>query len=136
MSISRRTSWLGIYAYSDTGVEGMPVDTWTLAGTWWGRIDDYRGRQRSNAGANESQVDAVIQFADEVTVPANAIIVDGSSITAATAYKVAYSLPRQLRRVALAYCSRVDRNKLDPAALLLNGAFVLDGSQILNGVGV
>lgn len=136
MSLSRRTSWLGVYAYSDTGVEGVPVDTWTLVGTYWGRIDDLKGRQRSNAGANESEVDAVIQFGDEVTIPANAIIVDGTSIVAATAYKVVYSIPKQLRRVLLAYAARVDRNKIDLAALLLNGAFALDGSEILNGVGV
>lgn len=136
MSFSRRTQRLGIYAYSDTGVEGVPADTWTLTGTFWGRIDDLRARQTVMQGATQHTVDSVIQFGDEVSVPANAIVVNGSSLNAATAYQVRGLVPRELARVTLAYAERIDRNVIDPAALLLNGAFILDGSKILNGVGV
>lgn len=136
MSISRRTQYLGIYAYSDTGTEGVPVDTWTFQEAAWGRVDDTKGQQVQHGGVTESRVDAVIQFDEYADIPANCIVVDGSSIDAATAYHVRAVTPRQLMRVQLAYAERIDRNKIDPSALILDGTWVIDGSEILNGVRV
>lgn len=134
MSLSRRDHWLGIYGYSDTGVEGVVRDTWTLSGSWWGRVDDYTGRQQSRGGSNEVQVDSVIQVADEAVVPVNAIVIDGTSLVAPMAYQVKYTVPKQTHTLVLLYAVRIDRLVIDPTALLLNGMFVLDGSEILNGV--
>ena len=136
MSISRRTAWLGLYTYADTGIEGVPVDTWTLQGAYWGRVDDVRGRQTLVRGLPEARVDSVIQFSDEVVLPSNGVVVNGNSIIAPTAYHIRYVVPREMHRVSLVYAERIDRNVIDVAGLIINGAFILDGSMILNGVGV
>ncbi|HTE48259.1 MAG TPA: hypothetical protein VK636_23640 [Gemmatimonadaceae bacterium] len=136
MSISRRTRYLGIYSYSDTGTEGVPVDTWTFDAAHWGRVDDVRGKQVLRAGGAEVQVDAELEFSDEAVIPANCIVVDGTRVDAATAYHVRYLLPKSMHRLKLVYAQRIDRNKIDASKLLLDGSFILDGSEILNGVGV
>jgi head-tail adaptor len=78
MTLSRRDRRIGIYTYANTGREGVIVDTWTLAGTYWGRVDDYRGSSRMVAGAPEIAVDSVIQLSDEHYVAPNSIAVDGT----------------------------------------------------------
>lgn len=134
MSVSRRDRLLGVYAYSDTGTDGVPVDTWTLTAAWWGRIDDKRGMQRTVGGSPDVQIDSVIQFADEAIIPANCVIVDGGSFNASAAYHVRSVFQKRLSRVQLAYADRIDKNRVDATAFLLNGVYILDGSQLLSGV--
>lgn len=100
----------------------------------WGRVEDHTGRQHSRGGSNEVHVDSVIQLADAAALPDNAIIIDGTSLVAPMAYQVKYSVPTQMHQLVLVYAVRIDRGTIDSAALLLNGIFILDTSEILNGV--
>jgi hypothetical protein len=144
MSISRRNRRLAIYAYSSTTVEGVATDVWTLLGIAWGRVDAVRARQAVMGGATETQITAVAEFADTVSVPANAIIVDGRAMgspgpsvdpAAAThAYFVRGVRMRRDQRTQWVDVEQVDRNRTDAAALYLDGTYALDGSQALSGV--
>lgn len=135
MSLSRRTRRLGLYVYSSTTREGVATDVWTLAGTWWGRIDAASGQQLVRAGMTETVIDAIAQLSDEVTVPANAVLVDGTSYAAAAAYHVRAVRIRKDQRIQYVGVQQLGRDRVDAAALLLDGSFILDGSEILNGVG-
>lgn len=153
MSLSRRDRRLGLYAYNNTGREGVPVDTWTLAGTFWGRVDDYRGHQSIVAGVPEVGIDSVLQFSFDPHIPANAIVVDGTLLLDGTfnldgnesltgqpgdgtagVYHIRRVIPRRMHRVQLAYSQRISLNAVNVAALVLDGSFILDGSAVLGGV--
>lgn len=136
MSLSRWNKSLGLYAYSSTTTEGVATDVWTLAATTFGRVDAKRAQQTVLGGATETQIDAVVELSDQVTVPANSVIVDGSSLNAATAYRVRGVRPRPDQRRQYVDVQQIDRERVDAAALLLDGSWLLDGSEILNGVGV
>jgi hypothetical protein len=153
VSLSRRDRRLGVYSYTNTGREGVVVDTWTLAGTFWGRVDDYRGRLSMVAEAPEVAIDAVIQFSFEPHIPPNAIVVDGTllldgsfnldgteSLTGqpgdgtAGVYRIESVVPKRMHRTQLAYSKRLNRNAVNLTALVLNGQFILDGSAVLSGI--
>lgn len=135
MSLSAWNRQLGVYAYSSLTIEGVATDVWTLVDITFGRVDATRARQAVHGGAMELQTDAIVELSDEVTVPANAVIVDGSALDAATAYHVRGIRPRPARHRQYIDVQQLDRNKIDPSALLLDGSFVADGSKVLAGVG-
>lgn len=135
MSLSRWNRQLGVYAYSSLTIEGVATDVWTLTAVTFGRVDAKRARQAVLGGAMELQTDAVVELSDEITVPANAVVVDGSSLVAATAYHVRGIRPRRDQHRQFVDVQQLDRNKIDPSALLLDGSFIADGSNVLAGVG-
>jgi hypothetical protein len=135
MSLSRWNRTLGIYAYSSTTIEGVATDVWTLCAVTFGEVNATRAKQAVHGGAMELQTDAVVELSDDVTVPANAVIVDGSALDAATAYHVRGIRPRAAHHRQYIDVQQLDRNKIDPTALLLDGSFIADGSKILAGVG-
>lgn len=135
MSLSRWNRQLGIYAYSSVTIEGVATDVWTLAAVTFGRVDATRARQAVAAGMAETVTDAVVELSSEISVPANSVIVDGSSLDAATAYHVRGRRVRRDARCQYVDTQQLDRNKIDPSALLLDGSFIADGSNVLAGVG-
>jgi hypothetical protein len=134
MSLSRWNKYLGLYAYSSSVTEGVATDVWTLSASTFGRVDAVRARQSVLGGATETQIDGVVELSSFVNVPPNGIIVDGSALDAATAYRVRGVRPRPDRRCQYVDVEQIDRERIDAAALLLDGSFIADGSKVLAGV--
>lgn len=131
MSLSSRQSRITIYGYSDTGVAGVVVDTWTALYTRWGNAADLRGRQRMVGTAAQHEVDVAIEFSDEVAVPDDALLgVNGVYYHA----RYAERKPRLRKIVVYAQRASTDVLVLDTAALNYDAFTTYGGAYTFNGV--
>lgn len=84
MSIGLRDQRCEIFAYADTGTDGIPATTYTRTGTWWCRVEPVSAREASIAANSDHQVDVNIVFAREAT----GLTTDGVIRHGTTIYKV------------------------------------------------
>jgi hypothetical protein len=121
MSLSRWNRQLGIYAYSSTTIEGVATDVWTLCAVTFGE-STRRARSRPCTAARWSCRPTPSSSSVTSHRAGERVIVDGSALDAATAYHVRGIRPRAARHRQYVDVQQLDRNKIDPTALLLDGA--------------
>lgn len=95
MSAAQRTKRAALYAYSDSGSNGLAVPTYTKTpssatdGCWWASRAVPSGRDVAIAAQAERVVDAVLGFAAEAPVTATGLVqIDGQL------YRITALLPR------------------------------------------
>lgn len=107
MSIGLRNQQVDVYAYSDTGVNGIPVDTWTKVGSYWGREMDWRGRNVALQQAPEEVVTAVIAIGDEAAVTHRNVLQVGGP--GGQVFKVVYTHKKPTLRELHIFAQSADR---------------------------
>jgi hypothetical protein len=74
MSIGMRNERVRIFTYSNTGSDGFMASTYTYVAERWARKELPSGREITVAAQAEHKVDAVFEFAAEVTVTRNGLL--------------------------------------------------------------
>lgn len=124
-----RDQRLKLYTRHDKGTDGMVSPVYLLDVTRWGRIDETAAAVRFAQDRLQMQVDAVAEFADEVTPPLNGLLVDEADTTVGW-YVRGFVHARQTSKRVVA----LERVKLDTfrTFTLRDSAATLDGTHVVN----
>jgi len=71
-----RDQRIRLYAPVDRGSDGYVRQSFVLEGERWGRLDESRTATSLMQERLQTRVDALLEFADEVTVPINGVVMD------------------------------------------------------------
>ena len=91
MSSGLRDQRVRVYAPSVTLTDGVPATTYTLAGTWWGRIEPPTGREVTTGQQAGHVVSAVCTLSHDAVVGLSDVIRDADDVV----YEVRANLPRR-----------------------------------------
>lgn len=123
-----RDQRVSLYTRTGQGTDGRVRSVYLFSATRWGRLDDSAAAVRVAQDRLQMKVDAVCEFADEVTVPCPGLLketVSGQSWWVRGVYGV-----RQLRRVIVG----LDRISVDQFATfqVYEAADVADGTHLVD----
>lgn len=95
MTISQRDTPIELLAYTGGATAGWKTDTWAVAGTVWGRLEQPSGLERFAEGnLQEEQIDAVVAIDDSTVLPdPNGLVRVGGEV-----FKILAVLPRRRLR--------------------------------------
>lgn len=100
MSLSLRNKRGALYAYADSGSDGIVSSSYGLMGTYWVGLEQTSGMEETLGSGAEHKIQATIVFADDVTVPFDSIVtIDGKDYKTGTV--LARPRARELRVAAV-----------------------------------
>jgi hypothetical protein len=108
VSIGLRNTIVDLYAYSDSGTNGKPVDTWTKVGSYWGRQMDWRGRNAGVQQAPDEVVTSVIALGDDAPVTHRNVLQVGGP--GGPVFKIVYTHKRIMLREIHCFAQDADRS--------------------------
>lgn len=123
-----RDQRIALYERTEQGVDGRARSVYLLTVTRWGRLDDSSAAVKQAQERLQMQIDAVCEFADEVTVPCPGLLkntVTGDCWWVRGVYGV-----RQLRRVIVGL-SRISVEEF-ASFDIFEAAAVLDGTHLVD----
>jgi len=122
-----RDQRIRLYAPADRGSDGYVHKVYVFDAERWGRLDESRTATSLMQERLQTRVDAVVQFADEVEVPINGVVID---VGPARAWWVRgiYGV-RKLRRVIVAL-ERISDERF--RALTMYDSPPADGTHVVN----
>lgn len=124
-----RDQRLKLYRRENKGTDGFTSPVFVLDVTRWGRVDDSTAIVRMVGERLQLKIDAVAEFADEVDVPRDGLVIDETDTSIAWWVRGIITL-RQLRRVR-AGLERI-ASEVFSTFTLHDSAGSLDGTHIVN----
>lgn len=123
-----RDQRIRLYGPVDRGSDGYVRQSYVLEGERWGRLDESRTATSLMQERLQTRVDAMVEFADEVTIPINGVVMDmlgGRAWWIRGIYGV-----RKLRRVIVAL-ERISDEQFRTLAVY-DSPTALDGAHVIN----
>jgi hypothetical protein len=103
MSASLRSQRIRIYSYANAGTDGVPDERYTFIAERWGRLNPVSARQTTVGEQAEHTVNAIVEFADHVSVPQNGALKFGDDV-----YLVRGIMRRPIAAAIDVACERCD----------------------------
>jgi hypothetical protein len=136
VSISSRRFLATVYAQVSVNDGGYASNVFTPTGAaHYCNVVETSARERLGTTATQHTHDAMIEVADEVSVPQNAMLVVASLMVGGVTaqYQVRGVIPRPRRRALWLVCERTDV-PLNAGSLTAGGLAPADGTETANGV--